>query len=344
VLKTDSGTAANSVQFVYDGVGHLIGEYTTSGTRIQEYVWLDDTLVAVLRNFDGASYQFVETDHLGTPRAVVHPTKNVMIWRWDLTPSAFGENAVNENPDGDGLSFKLNLRYPGQYYDSESGTHFNRYRTYEAATGRYLQSDPIGLSGGASTYGYVGSSPLIGVDPLGLVTWTPDNHASPIQGSPLIPGKHAQSFPGDTTDGGLGPLTGTNAAARTFMDWTVTATCGTCDEEFKVTGYTIEIRYIVRKAAENYNGHEDADEQDHISDLMKWVSGQGAAIAAEQETWAMSEDGIRDKDPDNCVARAQAWMNDVLGRGDSGLANAFNASHQRWDVDHLPGKLPAHTH
>jgi len=64
----------------------------------------------------------------------------------------------------------LNLRYAGQYFDAETGTNYNLNRTYEAATGRYLQSDPTGLSGGISTYAYVKNSPLMYSDPLGLAT------------------------------------------------------------------------------------------------------------------------------------------------------------------------------
>jgi len=60
------------------------------------------------------------------------------------------------------------LRFPGQYFDQETGTYYNYFRDYDPSTGRYVQSDPIGLKGGASTFGYVGGSPLIGRDPLGL--------------------------------------------------------------------------------------------------------------------------------------------------------------------------------
>ena len=78
---------------------------------------------------------------------------------WRVTP--------NENPAGQG-TFTYNLRFPGQYYDAETGKHYNYFRDYDASIGRYLESDPLGLYGGANTFGYVAGNPLRYFDRKGL--------------------------------------------------------------------------------------------------------------------------------------------------------------------------------
>jgi RHS repeat-associated protein len=108
---------------------------------------------------------YVFADQIGSPRAITRPSDNVVVWRWDnIDP--FGNNAANENPGGLG-TFSYNLRFPGQYFDVESGTHYNYFRDYDPSTGRYVESDPIGLRGGVNTYGYVEANPLLRVDPYG---------------------------------------------------------------------------------------------------------------------------------------------------------------------------------
>ncbi len=110
---------------------------------------------------------FIHADHLGTPRVITRPSDNQVVWRWDNT-DPFGANLPNEDPSATGTAFKFNLRFPGQYYDAETATHYNYYRDYDPATGRYSQSDPIGLNGGISTYAYVDGNPLSKTDRRGL--------------------------------------------------------------------------------------------------------------------------------------------------------------------------------
>ena len=95
--------------------------------------------------------------HLNTPRLVADAT-GTTVWRWDQQ-EPFGDSPANENPSGAG-TFDLPLRLPGQYYDAESGLHYNYFRDYDPGLGSYKQSDPIGLGGGLNTYGYTFGDPL----------------------------------------------------------------------------------------------------------------------------------------------------------------------------------------
>jgi RHS repeat-associated protein len=110
----------------------------------------------------------IEPDHLGSPRKVIDPSRGTALWDWPILGNAFGTAAANDDPDGDGNATTLNLRFPGQQYDAATGLHYNYFRDYDPATGRYVESDPIGLSGGFGTYAYVSAQPLFLVDPLGL--------------------------------------------------------------------------------------------------------------------------------------------------------------------------------
>jgi len=105
------------------------------------------------------------SDHLSTPR-FGYDDKKTQTWRW--ASDGFGLQAANDDVDGDGASVTLNMRFPGQYYDQESGLHYNWNRYYDPDSGRYPTSDPIGLTGGLNTYGYVRGNPLTRMDPDGL--------------------------------------------------------------------------------------------------------------------------------------------------------------------------------
>jgi RHS repeat-associated protein len=86
---------------------------------------------------------------LNTPRAITDESQRV-VWRWENT-EPFGKSLPEEDPDGDGQRFEFNLRFPGQFHDRETGLNYNYFRDYDPQTGRYVQSDPIGLAGGMNT-------------------------------------------------------------------------------------------------------------------------------------------------------------------------------------------------
>jgi RHS repeat-associated protein len=111
----------------------------------------------------------VHTDHLNTPRRVTRPSDNKLMWTWYADP--FGSELPNENPASGG-TFKYNLRFPGQLYDSHAGLNQNYFRDYDSAIGRYIESDPTGLDGGLNTYAGA-PDPNTQIDPLGLVPRVP---------------------------------------------------------------------------------------------------------------------------------------------------------------------------
>jgi RHS repeat-associated protein len=127
------------------------------------------TSTAILATVNNATLQtyYIHADQLDTPREITD-TNGTLVWQWDNN-DPFGVNAPNENPSGVG-AFSFNLKFPGQYFDRETSTHYNVNRDYDPATGRYTQSDLIGLAGGVNTYAYVGDNPLSWIDPLGLLT------------------------------------------------------------------------------------------------------------------------------------------------------------------------------
>ncbi|NUW71983.1 RHS domain-containing protein [Vibrio mediterranei] len=146
--------------YVYGLDGELLAEVDAgTGQTQREYVWLDDQLVAYL--VDGTVYH-IHNDNLGTPQALTDET-GATVWKASYSP--FGKATVTTE------QIKFNLRFPGQYYDAETGLHYNWHRNYDPALGRYLQSDRLGLFDGVDTYGYVHGNPLIRIDPTGEFAW-----------------------------------------------------------------------------------------------------------------------------------------------------------------------------
>ena len=153
---------ANKVttRFVYDEASQLVSE--ASGTTRRDYVAIGGLPVAVVDGGTATTIGFVTADGLGSPRAVTS-TAGAVIWNWPYSLNPFGENrAVSAS------GYVLNLRLPGQYADGEAGLKYNMHRSFDAATGRYLQSDPMGLQAGTNTYIYALANPLLHWDASGL--------------------------------------------------------------------------------------------------------------------------------------------------------------------------------
>ncbi len=88
---------------------------------------------------NNTAYHFLHNDHLGTPKLVINPSGQPT---WKGYSQAFGKTAVDS-----ASSTTVNLRFPGQYFDQETGLHYNYQRDYIPEVGRYVQRDPVGLEG-----------------------------------------------------------------------------------------------------------------------------------------------------------------------------------------------------
>ncbi|RRD55641.1 RHS repeat-associated core domain-containing protein, partial [Comamonadaceae bacterium OH2545_COT-014] len=86
---------------------------------------------------------------------------------------AFGAAGIIQSQS----TIEMNLRFPGQYFDQETNSHYNFHRDYKPNLGRYLQSDPIGLNGGVNWFAYVTAKPTKLLDDFGLIEWKGDYHA-----------------------------------------------------------------------------------------------------------------------------------------------------------------------
>lgn len=203
--------------FHYNDEG-LVGEYNATGEELRTYCYQPGSPWSTNPLFiqEGGEYYWYQNDHLGTPQKIIASNGTTV---WSARYDSYGLATVIIE------IIKNNLRFAGQYFDFESGLHYNWHRFYAPETGRYISVDPIGLGGGINLYAYVGGDPVDWVDPWGLA-YSPAEHGGRYEGGK---GGYVSLLAGGGFHWGL---SGYSAMSGVAID-----SCGTICFEVKHCGY-----------------------------------------------------------------------------------------------------------
>jgi len=169
VMKEADGV---TTLYHYDLNGKLIAESDDQGNMTAEYLYAGKIRLAMVDVASGSIFYYLNSK-LGVPELMTDDTGTVI---WEAVYKPFGEAEVHSQS-----SVVNNFRFPGQYYDEETGWHYNYHRYYDPKTGRYLTPDPIGLLGAANLFAYVGNNPVNLFDLMGLAEgdwWDPRTYIS----------------------------------------------------------------------------------------------------------------------------------------------------------------------
>jgi RHS repeat-associated protein len=243
ISKMFNGTKA---YFFYNN-WKLCGEYAENGDELRSYVYasnsaesfliIDENIhsenenelhsqassqssMAPLFIRQNGEYYYYLNDHLGTPQKIISSSGRIV---WSVMYSAFGRlTAVKE--------IENNIRFPGQYFDDETGLHYNLFRYYDSDTGRYISADPAGIDGGLNLYAYVYNNPISNFDNYGLCPQCGEPGYGHKPTCPAITGSGGQ--------GGGGAIRGGGGAG---------AAKGSCGGILKnITGFLSDVKVISR--------------------------------------------------------------------------------------------------
>ncbi|AHG65400.1 type VI secretion system tip protein TssI/VgrG [Advenella mimigardefordensis] len=163
---TTHNNDSQTTLFMWDGdwmIQELAAANDSHEDQVKTFIRHPDFLGPLTLLSGHRRYHHYVTDHLGTPQEMYDESRRIV---WAAQMDTYGRVTKQIVADVDNP-----IRFPGQYYDAESGLHYNRFRYYDAEAGRYINQDPIGLQGGSNQYQYVANNPLTAVDPMGLEKW-----------------------------------------------------------------------------------------------------------------------------------------------------------------------------
>jgi RHS repeat-associated protein len=191
----DDMATTQTFSYAFDALGRRVAKTDAFGTT--HFAWDGDRMALERRGGNETLHLYhpesfvplaqihndllhhLHTDHLGTPLEASNDAGEIT---WRVTYRTWG-NVVTEEV----AEIQQRVRFQGQYFDAETGLHYNRFRYFDPRNGRYVQSDPIGLEGGVNTYAYVSCDPINCQDPLGLQPYIGQTPPANIPGGPWEP-------------------------------------------------------------------------------------------------------------------------------------------------------------
>ena len=158
---TVAGGPSGAVHYVYNRQGLLLAEIDgATGNTTREYIWLGDMPLAVVADVNTVSpvIYYVHVDHLNRPIMMTAGNK-ANVWQATWLPWGAAHTITG--------AASLDARFPGQWFQIETGLHYNWHRHYDPTLARYTQADPLGFVDGPSVYAYAVNSPAVNIDPDG---------------------------------------------------------------------------------------------------------------------------------------------------------------------------------
>ncbi|MBK8958403.1 MAG: RHS repeat protein [Proteobacteria bacterium] len=172
-MRTSNSGVRSPDIYLYGQDGELMSVVSRSeaGKIIyQNYVWLDGRPIAevvVIPSQSSVRVNYIHVNQVNQPLYMTGAS-GALTWAW-IAGDAFGQDSTAvTDPDGDGIreAPQIGGLFAGQVRETPYVS--NGFRDYDAKSGRYIESDPIGLAGGLNPYAYVGGNPVNSADPYGL--------------------------------------------------------------------------------------------------------------------------------------------------------------------------------